>query len=382
MLPGKPVLSQLLGSLYEAAADVGRWEGFLGEFVRVMHASSAGLLMHDLRNNQHSVVQQFGLDPADVREYYNQVPEIQDIWTTRARRVTQTGWTGVSGQLCAENELCRSGFYNECLQKLKILHGMFGVIHQDLPFIANISIYRSTRLEAFEPPEVEILNFFMPHLRRAFQLHFQLADLRTRNESLQRALDLVLPGVFVFESTGKVQFMNRSASDLLARQDGLFCKGERLRADQPQESAALEFLVREATATSAGNELSPGGATFVSRKSSPPLRIVVAPARSLQLGTQRSAAAIAFVIDAAQRIRPRNEILRSLFGLAPAECRLALLLGDGKSLSEISQELGVSRNTLKTQIASIYAKTGASRQSQLVRLLLQFPGEANSPSGE
>jgi DNA-binding CsgD family transcriptional regulator len=109
---------------------------------------------------------------------------------------------------------------------------------------------------------------------------------------------------------------------------------------------------------------------------------VVAPARSLQLGTQRSAAAIAFVIDAAQRIRPRNEILRSLFGLAPAECRLALLLGDGKSLSEISQELGVSRNTLKTQIASIYAKTGASRQSQLVRLLLQFPGEANSPAGE
>ena len=223
-----------------------------------MHANAAGLLMHDLRNNQHSVVQQFGLDPADLRAYYNQLPDIQDIWTTRASRVTQTGWTGVSQQLCAENELCRSEFYNECLQKLNILHGMFGVIHQEAPLIANISIYRSARLEAFESPDLEMLNFFMPHLRRAFQLHFQLADLQTRNESLQRALDLVSSGVFVFASTGKVQFMNRSASDLLARQDGLFCKGERLRADQPQESAALKFLVSEAIATGAGNGSSPG----------------------------------------------------------------------------------------------------------------------------
>ena len=65
--------------------------------------------------------------------------------------------------------------------------------------------------------------------------------------------------------------------------------------------------------------------------------------------------------------------LSGLFRLTSAESRVALLLGDGKSLSEIAQLLGVSRNTLKTQVAGIYSKTGTSRQSQLVRLLALFP---------
>lgn len=382
MLPGKPVLSRLLGALYEAAADASKWDVFLGQFVRVMRASSAGILMHDMRSNQHSVVQQFGLDPDDVRAYYNHAPAIKDIWTTRAQPVTRTGWMGVSQQLCGATELVRSEFYNECLHKLNIMHGIFGVVRYDGPFIANISVYRTARLEPFDSGELEFLSFFMPHLQRAFRLHFNLADLRTRNASLQNALDLVGTGIFVFASTGRVQFMNRSAADLLARRDGLFCKGESLRAEKPQESAPLEFLIREATATGLGNGLKSGGATFISRKSRPPLRIVVTPVRSLRLGAEQPAAAIVFVIDTAQQIRPRNEILRTLFGLSPAECRLALLSADGRSLAEISQELGVSRNTLKTQIASIYAKTGVSRQSQLVRLLLQFPDECPGQPGE
>jgi DNA-binding CsgD family transcriptional regulator len=104
------------------------------------------------------------------------------------------------------------------------------------------------------------------------------------------------------------------------------------------------------------------------------------PVQGSQLGVD-SAAAVGFAIDPAQRIRPRNEILYSMFRLTPAECRLALLLADGKSLTEISQDLGVSRNTLKTQVASIYSKTSTARQSQLVRLLSQFPDNYGKASG-
>jgi DNA-binding CsgD family transcriptional regulator/PAS domain-containing protein len=381
MLPSKERLSKLLGSLYDAAANADLWDVFLKDLVDLMHANAAGLLMHNFRGNRHSVLQQFGLDPNDVRVYYDQTSESTDIWTARARSVIQTGWTGISEDLCAADELRSSEFYNECLRKLNIFHGIFGVIHQGDPFLANISVYRSARRAGFEPAQLEILNFFMPHLHRAFQLHFQLADLRSRNESLERALDMLPSSLLIFDAEGKVLFANRSATDLLSIRDGLLSKRERLRAEQSEQSAVLETIIRKATAAGIGKGVTDGGTAFISRKSGPPLRIVVMPIRGLNLNGQDSAAAVAFVIDPAQRIRPRIEILRLLFGLTPAECRLALLLGDGKSLSEVSQEIGVSRNTVKTQSASIYAKTSTSRQSQLVRLLSQFPDDRAGKAG-
>jgi DNA-binding CsgD family transcriptional regulator len=57
-----------------------------------------------------------------------------------------------------------------------------------------------------------------------------------------------------------------------------------------------------------------------------------------------------------------------------------MLVADGLSPTIIAEMLGVSRNTLKSQLASIYQKTGTSREAQLVRLLLQLP--ATDPSIE
>jgi DNA-binding CsgD family transcriptional regulator len=125
-----------------------------------------------------------------------------------------------------------------------------------------------------------------------------------------------------------------------------------------------------------------GGAVLISRKSRPPLRISVSPLKNSIVGKPAAAAAIAFIVDPDRRLRPRNKLLSALFGLTPAECRIALLVSDGKSLPEISGELGVSRNTLKSQIASVYAKTGVSRQSQLARMMLQFPHWANAQPDE
>ncbi len=76
------------------------------------------------------------------------------------------------------------------------------------------------------------------------------------------------------------------------------------------------------------------------------------------------------------KVRPAREVLFGLFGLTPAECRVAMLLTDGHAPRQIGQLLGVSRNTLKSQLASIYSKTGTSRQSQVVRLISRLPIQA------
>jgi DNA-binding CsgD family transcriptional regulator len=59
-----------------------------------------------------------------------------------------------------------------------------------------------------------------------------------------------------------------------------------------------------------------------------------------------------------------------MHGLTSAEARLALLLAEGLSLKEASEALSVSVLTLRSQLKSVFVKTGVKRQTELVTLLL------------
>jgi DNA-binding CsgD family transcriptional regulator len=63
--------------------------------------------------------------------------------------------------------------------------------------------------------------------------------------------------------------------------------------------------------------------------------------------------------------------LMQLFGLSPAELRLAQGLMRGRTLRELTAEFGVHMPTLRTQLSSILHKCGVRRQSDLIRLLLR-----------
>jgi DNA-binding CsgD family transcriptional regulator len=56
--------------------------------------------------------------------------------------------------------------------------------------------------------------------------------------------------------------------------------------------------------------------------------------------------------------------------LTPAEARVALLLCAGLPAKRIVKELQLRPSTIHSQVKSIFAKTGASSQVELVRMLL------------
>lgn len=58
--------------------------------------------------------------------------------------------------------------------------------------------------------------------------------------------------------------------------------------------------------------------------------------------------------------------LRILFGFTPAESRLAQHLMQDGSLREIGERLHLSRETLRSQLRSMFAKTGTHRQAEQV----------------
>jgi DNA-binding CsgD family transcriptional regulator/PAS domain-containing protein len=374
MLPSKTVLSNLIQCLYQAASDPVLWGDFLNAISGVTNSSSAALLVHDASNNQHSLVKQFGIDPADTRRYYIDRKDLQDIWTHRALSVSHTGWTGLSESQSDPRELVASPFYNECLKKVDIYRGMFGVIQRAGPVLANIALYRPRNRPAFGSPDIELLQLLMPHLRLAFQLHFRLADLQSKSSIIDQAMEMLPSAVFFLTASGKILHMNQNAAAILARRDGLLAKRNELVANHPKQCAELQNLIKSAVNTSPDCVARAAGAMLIPRRAQPPLQIFVGPLGTLKHGFLQDAVAIAFVVDPSRPISSKHESLSALFGLTPAESRVAILLAEGKSLADISGIIGVSRNTVKSQMASIYSKTGTSRQSQMVRLLFEIPG--------
>jgi DNA-binding CsgD family transcriptional regulator len=76
-----------------------------------------------------------------------------------------------------------------------------------------------------------------------------------------------------------------------------------------------------------------------------------------------------WITGTAQAAPELPQRLGALFGLTSAEQRIAAGIAAGLSASENAAANAVSLSTVRTQIQAIFAKTGVSRQAELVQLL-------------
>jgi DNA-binding CsgD family transcriptional regulator len=64
-----------------------------------------------------------------------------------------------------------------------------------------------------------------------------------------------------------------------------------------------------------------------------------------------------------------NAVLHSRFRLTPAEARIALGIARGEALRAIAETHGIAVATARTQLKSVFKKTGTHRQAELTALL-------------
>lgn len=69
---------------------------------------------------------------------------------------------------------------------------------------------------------------------------------------------------------------------------------------------------------------------------------------------------------------PKPEVLQRLFSLTAAEARLAIQIARGACPADIARNNRVSIATVRTQLASVFAKTATGRQLELASLLCRL----------
>ena len=234
-----------------------------------------------------------------------------------------------------------------------------------------------------EPAEWHLLETLAPHLQRAAAIHDLLARTRATANSLGAAVAAAGFAVFLLTEDCRVVFANAKAEDLVRRQMGLRYERGQLAAASPALTARLHALAR-AGSWPGRAEGDIGGTLELSRgENCPPLLAHVIPLAANRAAAifdiDRPAAAV-FVVDPAAGLGAQIQRFAARFGLTIAETRVLAEIIGGNGLLAAAARLKITEATARTHAKRILAKTGTTRQTELIRRFFEtaLPGSPAS----
>jgi DNA-binding CsgD family transcriptional regulator len=240
--------------------------------------------------------------------------------------------------------------------------------------MASFTVTRPKTEAPFSSDDKEILKYLVPHLGRVFKVHRTLSALRERNAAGQHALDMIGAACITLGGAGRVLSMNRRAEALISQQGALRMKGRQLLAAVTVEQNALDACVVQACACGAGNSSDPGACAIVLHSvQGSPLYISVLPYHSSWSLLEDRPVALAFITTPEEQGNGEHRLWQAMFGLSPAECRVAEMMKQGMEVAEISEAIRIKMDTVRYYQKSVYRKTGVRGQEQLMRLLTRLP---------
>ena len=290
------------------------------------------------------------------------------------------------GQVIAENPGIRVSFLDDHLPESQLFASSFyqlvmepeGVRHlaallfwtQDNELIAHIGLNRTALQGPFKTTERSLLEDLHPHLSAAIDRVRLFDSRRSMIHMLEKALDHPMEGLILLDSKGRVVFSNPAAMEACA-----WWRGGRTEAlTQSRKSAS--FILPTEIRNQAELLLERFRKQF-----DPELPSSPASAKTLQAVCHHPVikglqATLNVVVLADQAVPPHVRIRLSrvsksrkslpLHLLTPAEHRSARLAANGLRNEAIASHLGVSINTVRAHLRSVFDKLGIDHRGELV----------------
>ncbi|MFK3779473.1 LuxR family transcriptional regulator [Agrobacterium sp. NPDC089420] len=170
------------------------------------------------------------------------------------------------------------------------------------------------------------------------------------------------------DEDARVLWTNRQAQLRIQDHQGLAMATGRIRARRPQADHALCETVRLAHHELKGQ----------TRLSLSPKQAWAVPLGEDEAGAPMHCWVLledgrTFVsFEDAETVTRRVNVAREVYGLSAAQIRLAHHIVAGDDLASAAKQMGVSVNTVRTQMQRIFDKTGVRHQAALVRALLSM----------
>lgn len=183
-----------------------------------------------------------------------------------------------------------------------------------------------------------------------------------------QAFEVSGKAVVLINRRGESYRMNKSAEQLL--RGDVRVEKRKLVTNDSSATAALNRALHELLWQRIGGGFSQP--ISLPRRGKRPIVAYPIKLSNLAANALADCQALVILIDLEKQPHTSEAALRTAFQMTPAESRLAARLSTGESLEFATETIGISKETGRNQLKSIFLKTGVKRQSELVAMLSLF----------
>ena len=193
---------------------------------------------------------------------------------------------------------------------------------------------------------------------------------RSRNLAFEM-LSALSVALFIVTGDGELRLTNAAAERLARANRGIAACHGRLVLSDAKLHAQLREAIRRATCPAAADARE---TLVLHAPGCLPLSLLAMPlpVAAPEAGKAEALAAV-FAGGPAPRSEPPMDLVRAVYGLTPAETRVLFAIVGGWQPSHYARAMGLSRNTVQTQLKALFAKMGCRSQADLVRRVLSDP---------
>jgi len=253
-------------------------------------------------------------------------------------------------------------------------------INQDMLLAVRMWRLTNGRAQVFSQAAVQRLREIVPDIEMAGISFSRLAAAERERRVYRSAVDELGLGVVLVNMRGLVLAANEVGGQMLAARDGLMILKGRLCAPDTGISRDLMAAIRDCAEAQSNDREPVTRLLSLPREADKPglAAMVASGPKPAGLATPLIRSAVVLLSDPHRKAARTPEGIALLFGLTVAEGALALRLAEGLDLSEAAMRLGVSRNTVRSQLRSIFQKINVRRQTDMVRLILNSTAHCTS----
>jgi DNA-binding CsgD family transcriptional regulator len=352
--------AELLELIYQTPSGTDAWEllaARLGELLQ----STSSLFIYDSISKSVVVDMSKGFESNYIESYKERYVSINPL--IPGTLALPSGKVARMFEAVPKESIEQTEYYNDWLAPQRLKFAMGTHLSVGMRTSMFVAFHRPRGARDYSDETMEFVTRLVPHFKRVLDIsnRFRLQDALKIAQT--RGLDQLGLGVIGLDRRCSIYDLSPKAEELIKLSLGLNLRFGRLSIDSHDTDHYFQHLVAKVIDERVAHPIE------IPLKTGERLDGVIVPTHHHSGSTVSNIQALLLINFKNVSSRQTVEALSKVFRLTQAESHLLRALADGKTVSEYSHIKHLSRNTVRSQLQTLFQKTGVSRQADLVRLV-------------
>jgi DNA-binding CsgD family transcriptional regulator len=369
--------AHILPEIYEATIDPSHWDYVITMIAKLTQSESACLYYVNNDLSIASTIAQYGVPLDRQISFGSQLDALDKIFSSQNSADTDDfNFTQFhpddNGNMSVGTDI-----YRDWMKPNGVYYAGGAQVVSTSSHKAGLVIMRSKDKGEWLDGEIRVINELLPHFNRALKIHSEFTYLRLRQDALLQGLDRLVIGLILYDHNAQPVYINPTARAIIDSHPAMQLLDDNFILNNPEDEKNLRKTIIETAEIDPDDSWKQSVALGITHPDLvAPLPLLVTPMHAHLITSDldyEGAKVAVFISDPNQQQPISIDSLVSVYNLTPSEAQVAISLANGHSIDEIANLTNHSSHTIRTQLKSVFRKTGVSRQSELMKLLLTGP---------